>query len=119
MNEGIAYAVAFLFIGAAGGIFGSLLSAAGAITKVGRPTVWAFVAGAIGAMLSYWLGLVFFTWLGVHFGWYSYLVSMVLMVLNDGRRAASEGPLAIGVESSHARGTMTGLIASITIHFLR
>lgn len=116
MNLFIAYVIAFLFIGAIGSFAGSLV-AFGAFTKIGSPSSWSVAAGAIGAMLTYWLGLHFFQWLGVHFGWYSYLVSMILVILNDGRRAAKDGPKAIGPESSHARGTMAGILASLAAHF--
>ena len=118
MNTAIAYVVAFLFIGAAGGIAGALV-ALGALTKIGKPGGWSVFGGVIGAMFSYWLGLHFFQWIGVHFGWYSYLTSMFLVIINDGSRASREGPDAIGINSSHATGTMLGMVASLTTHFLR
>ena len=112
MNTVIAYVVAFLFIGAIGSLLGSLLSL-GWMSKIGSPAAWSLVGGATGAILAYWIGLQFFQWLGVHFGWYSYLASMIPVILNDGRRSARDGNQAVGIDSSVGRGTLIGIIASL------
>ncbi len=119
VNTAVAYIVGFLFLGAVGGLLGSLIGVVGLLLGVKKPTTWSFSAGLVGAILSYWLVNYFFQWLNVQLTWYAYLISMVLVVLNDGRRAAPEGKEAIGIESSHARGTMCGIIASLVTHFMR
>lgn len=113
----VAYAVAFLFLGACSAILGSVLTSVG-LLGIGKPTTWSLIGGTAGAIAAYWICKHFFNWMDIHFGWYSYLASMFLVVLNDGKRASYEGPEAAGIESSRARGTLMGIIASLTTHFI-
>lgn len=117
INAIIAYAVAITTIGLIGSALGSVVSFGG-LSGIGKPETWSFIGGTVGAMLAYWIGIYFFGWMGVHYGWYTYLASMFLVVINDGARANRDGPNAVGMESSHARGTMMGMVASLTTHFV-
>ena len=77
-----------------------------------------FITGVATSILTYWLGKYFFEWLDVNYAWYSYLISIFLFVLNEGRRVQGETDLSNGRETLHAQGVMLGIIASLTTHFL-
>lgn len=105
-----AYCAGLFLVGGAGSMLGSLV---GFGSMLHRHVFWDWAAGFSGSVLAYLIGCAVFGWLTVEFTWYAYLLCMVAVIFNDGRRAASQVHDVFGPEKQHAFGTFCGIVASL------
>ena len=77
---------------------------------------WPGAAGFVGALLAYYALNITFQWLDVNFHWYSYLLCMIPIFMNEGQRAQREAGEAFGPEKAHATGVFWGVICSLLTH---
>lgn len=105
----LAYLGGLFLVAPLGSLVGSIV---GFGTALKRSEAWFFVASFTGAVVSFFLLRSWFAWLDVPFHWWSYLISMVSVVLFEGQRAIR------GDSSLHAAGTTLGIVASIYWGFI-
>jgi len=83
------------------------------------PKPLGILASICTAFIAYYLTKTLFDWLNVHFGWYSFLVAFIPMLMNNLRRAAAEPIDSIGLEKAYVIGDIIGCIAVIFIFFIK
>jgi len=105
----LAYLVGFFLVAPLGALAGSILLF-GVLLK--RSQAWFFAASFAGAIASLLLLRMWHSWLDVSFHWWSYLICMVSVVLNEGRRASG------GDSNLYATGSLFGILASIYWGFI-
>lgn len=100
----LAYAGGFFLIAPLGSLVGAIIGF-GILLK--RSEVWFFAGTFVGAIASLLLLRTWFSWLDVPFHWWSFVVCMVSVMLNEGKRASrGDSPL-------NATGALFGIGASI------
>ena len=105
----LAYAVGVILIAPLGSLAGTIVGF-GILLK--RSEVWFFASSFVGAIASLLLLYSWFSWLDVPFHWWSFVVCMVGVMLNEGRRAiGGDSPL-------NATGALFGIGASIYWGFI-
>lgn len=105
----LAYTGGFFVVAPLGALLGSLVGF-GAVLK--RSEVWFFAASFVGVIVSFLLLRLWFSWLDVQFHWWSYLICMLSVVLNEGQRASR------GDSNLYATGVMFGIAASVYWGFI-
>ena len=79
---------------------------------------WPGAAGFVGALLAYYALSITFQWLDVKFHWFSYLLCMIPIFMNEGQRAQREPGEKFGPEKANAVGVFLGVIFGMVANFL-
>lgn len=83
------------------------------LMAVKRTLFWPGTAGFVGALLAYLALSVTFQLLEAKFHWYSYLLCMLPVFMNEGQRVQREPGEAFGPEKANATGIFLGVITSL------
>ena len=87
------------------------------LMAVKKTLFWPGAAGFVGALLAYYALNVTFQLLDANFHWYSYLLCMLPIFMNEGQRVQREPGKAFGAEKASATGVFLGVIYSLLTHF--
>jgi len=105
----LAYLGGFFLVAPLGSLAGTIVGF-GVLIK--QSEAWFFAGSFVGAVASLLLLRIWFSWLDVSFHWWTYIVCMVSVMLNEGKRAnGGDSPL-------HATGALLGVAASIYWGFI-
>jgi hypothetical protein len=89
----------------------------GFLMALRRTLFWPGASGFVGALLAYYAVNVTFQLLDASFHWYSYLLCMFPIFVNEGKRTQRETGNTFGTEKASAAGVFFGFIFSLLTHF--
>jgi len=111
----LTYVIGFFVVAPLASLLGSTLSflALKAPFGLSVPTL----DGLLGSLIAYFSCFIFFNFMDVEFHWWSYLICILSVVLNEGQRVVASRADGFGPREAAATGCMLGIVIALVIHF--